>query len=70
MIHRISKDQRDFSIFSHFLSNCNTLNFFLSGSLANGQLNGSGSKGSHKEDGLLRSKGLDGSSEDGPAKKR
>lgn len=40
------------------------------GSLANGQLNGSGSKGSHKEDGLLRSKGLDGSSEDGPAKKR
>lgn len=42
------------------------------GSLANGQLNGSGSKGSHKEDGLLRSKGLDGSGgyEDSPAKKR
>uniref|UniRef100_A0A3B5AXX2 Protein Jumonji n=1 Tax=Stegastes partitus TaxID=144197 RepID=A0A3B5AXX2_9TELE len=43
------------------------------GSLANGQLNGSGSKGSHKEDGSLRSQGLDGSSEyceDGPAKKR
>ncbi|KAK7899045.1 hypothetical protein WMY93_019898 [Mugilogobius chulae] len=41
-------------------------------SLANGQLNGSVSKGSHKEDGLLRSKGLDGSGgyEDGPAKKR
>ncbi|XP_044026627.1 protein Jumonji [Siniperca chuatsi] len=41
------------------------------GSLANGQLNGSGSKGSHKEDG--RSQGLDGSNkycEDGPAKKR
>uniref|UniRef100_UPI003AAEB04D protein Jumonji n=1 Tax=Centroberyx gerrardi TaxID=166262 RepID=UPI003AAEB04D len=43
------------------------------GSLANGQLNGSGSKGGHKEDGSLRSQGLDGSgeySEDGPAKKR
>ncbi|KAF3707417.1 Protein Jumonji Jumonji/ARID domain-containing protein 2 [Channa argus] len=43
------------------------------GSLANGQLNSSGSKGSHKEDGSLRSKGLDGSSEyceDSPAKKR
>uniref|UniRef100_A0A3B4UCD1 Protein Jumonji n=1 Tax=Seriola dumerili TaxID=41447 RepID=A0A3B4UCD1_SERDU len=43
------------------------------GSLANGQLNGSGSKGSHKEDGSLRSQGLDGSSEyceDSPAKKR
>ncbi|XP_069031801.1 protein Jumonji isoform X2 [Embiotoca jacksoni] len=43
------------------------------GSLANGQLNGSGSKGSHKEDGSLRSQSLDGSSEyceDGPAKKR
>ncbi|GLD65929.1 protein Jumonji [Lates japonicus] len=42
------------------------------GSLANGQLNGSGSKG-HKEDGSLRSQGLDGSSEyceDSPAKKR
>ncbi|XP_045915088.1 protein Jumonji [Micropterus dolomieu] len=41
------------------------------GSLANGQLKGCGSKGSHKEDG--RSQGLDGSSkygEDGPAKKR
>uniref|UniRef100_A0A665UHU1 Protein Jumonji n=1 Tax=Echeneis naucrates TaxID=173247 RepID=A0A665UHU1_ECHNA len=40
---------------------------------ANGQLNGSGSKGSHKEDGSLRSQGLDGSSEyceDSPAKKR
>ncbi|KAJ0003359.1 hypothetical protein NQD34_008457 [Periophthalmus magnuspinnatus] len=44
----------------------------LSGSLANGQLNGSVSKGSHKEDGCLRSKGLDGSGayQDGPAKKR
>ncbi|XP_044191078.1 protein Jumonji isoform X3 [Thunnus albacares] len=43
------------------------------GSLANGQLNSSGSKGSHKEDGSLRSQSLDGSSEyceDGPAKKR
>lgn len=43
------------------------------GSLANGQLNSSGSKGSHKEDGLLRSKGLDASGrygEDSPAKKR
>uniref|UniRef100_A0AAQ5Z6S9 Protein Jumonji n=1 Tax=Amphiprion ocellaris TaxID=80972 RepID=A0AAQ5Z6S9_AMPOC len=43
------------------------------GSLANGQLNGSGSKGSHKEDGSLRSQGLDGSGEypeDSPAKKR
>ncbi|XP_030596394.1 protein Jumonji isoform X2 [Archocentrus centrarchus] len=43
------------------------------GSLANGQLNGPGSKGSHKEDGSLRCQGLDGSSEyceDGPAKKR
>ncbi|KAI3358069.1 hypothetical protein L3Q82_003080 [Scortum barcoo] len=43
------------------------------GSLANGQLNGSGSKGGHKDDGSLRSQGLDGSSkygEDGPAKKR
>ncbi|XP_037548716.1 protein Jumonji isoform X1 [Nematolebias whitei] len=42
-------------------------------SLANGQLNGSGSKGSHKEDGSLRSQGLHGSSkygEDSPAKKR
>uniref|UniRef100_A0A671U482 Jumonji and AT-rich interaction domain containing 2b n=1 Tax=Sparus aurata TaxID=8175 RepID=A0A671U482_SPAAU len=40
--------------------------------LANGQLNGSGSKGSHKEDGSLRSQGLDGGKygEDGPAKKR
>ncbi|CAL8396777.1 unnamed protein product, partial [Gadus morhua 'NCC'] len=40
------------------------------GSLTNGQLNGSGSKGGHKEE---RSKSLDGSnkySEDGPAKKR
>lgn len=39
--------------------------------LANG-LNGSGSKGNHKEDGSLRSQGLDGSKycEDGPAKKR
>ncbi|CAL8373321.1 unnamed protein product [Boreogadus saida] len=39
------------------------------GSLTNGQLNGSGSKGGHKEE---RSKSLDGSnkySEDGPAKK-
>ncbi|KAG7499970.1 Jumonji isoform X2 [Solea senegalensis] len=44
-----------------------------SGSLANGQLNGSGSKGIHKEDSSVRSQGLDGSSEyceDGPAKKR
>uniref|UniRef100_A0A7N9AM43 Protein Jumonji n=1 Tax=Mastacembelus armatus TaxID=205130 RepID=A0A7N9AM43_9TELE len=43
------------------------------GSLANGQLNGSGSKGSHKQDGSLRSQGRDGSSEyceDSPAKKR
>ncbi|XP_041867268.1 protein Jumonji isoform X2 [Melanotaenia boesemani] len=43
------------------------------GSLANGQLNGPGSKGSHKEDGSLRSQGLHGSSEygeDSPAKKR
>ncbi|XP_005728530.1 protein Jumonji isoform X3 [Pundamilia nyererei] len=43
------------------------------GSLANGQLNGSGSKGSHKEDGSLRRQGLKGSSEyceDSPAKKR
>lgn len=43
------------------------------GSLANGKLNGSGSKGSHKDDVLLRSKGLDGSGrygEDSPAKKR
>uniref|UniRef100_A0A672I3W6 Protein Jumonji n=1 Tax=Salarias fasciatus TaxID=181472 RepID=A0A672I3W6_SALFA len=43
------------------------------GSLANGQLNGSGSKGSHKDDGSLRSQGLHGSGEygeDGPAKKR
>ncbi|XP_026204255.1 protein Jumonji [Anabas testudineus] len=41
------------------------------GSLTNG--NSSGSKGSHREDGSLRSQGLDGSSEyceDGPAKKR
>lgn len=44
-----------------------------SGSLVNGQLNGSGSKGGHKQDGSLHSKGHDGSSkygEDGPAKKR
>nr|XP_029138450.1 LOW QUALITY PROTEIN: protein Jumonji-like [Labrus bergylta] len=43
------------------------------GSLANGQLNGSGSKGGHKQDGSLHSQGLDGGSkygEDGPAKKR
>ncbi|XP_020788219.2 protein Jumonji [Boleophthalmus pectinirostris] len=42
------------------------------GSLSNGQLNGSVSKGSHKEDGCLRSKGLDGSGayQDSPAKKR
>uniref|UniRef100_A0A1A8JLP2 Protein Jumonji n=1 Tax=Nothobranchius kuhntae TaxID=321403 RepID=A0A1A8JLP2_NOTKU len=43
------------------------------GSMANGQLNGSGSKGSHKEDGSLRSQGLHGSNkygEDSPAKKR
>ncbi|KAM3858036.1 protein Jumonji [Diretmus argenteus] len=43
------------------------------GSLANGQLNGSGSKGGHKDDGCSRSQSLDGSSEyseDGPAKKR
>ncbi|XP_035038294.2 protein Jumonji [Hippoglossus stenolepis] len=43
------------------------------GSLANGQLNGSGSKGSHKEDGSLRSQGLVGSREyceGGPPKKR
>uniref|UniRef100_A0A7N6A5E0 Protein Jumonji n=1 Tax=Anabas testudineus TaxID=64144 RepID=A0A7N6A5E0_ANATE len=43
----------------------------LDGSLTNG--NSSGSKGSHREDGSLRSQGLDGSSEyceDGPAKKR
>ncbi|CAL1584715.1 unnamed protein product [Knipowitschia caucasica] len=41
-------------------------------SLANGQLNGSVSKGIHKEDGLLRSKGMgaSGGYEDGPAKKR
>lgn len=40
--------------------------------LANGQLNGSGSKSGHKDDGSLRSQGLDGGkySEDGPAKKR
>lgn len=40
--------------------------------LANGQLNGSGSKNGHKEDGSLRSQGLDGGKycEDGPAKKR
>lgn len=47
--------------------------FFFPGSLANGQLNGSGSKGSHKEDGSLRRQGLKGSSEyceDSPAKKR
>lgn len=39
---------------------------------ANGQLNGSGSKGGHKDDGSLRSQGLDGGKygEDGPAKKR
>ncbi|RVE67032.1 hypothetical protein OJAV_G00113320 [Oryzias javanicus] len=43
------------------------------GSLANGQLNGTGSKGSHKEDGSLRSQGLHGNNgygEDSPAKKR
>lgn len=43
------------------------------GSLANGQLNGSVSKGCHKEDGSLRSQGLHGSNkygEDSPAKKR
>ncbi|KAM9384941.1 protein Jumonji isoform 2-T2 [Pholidichthys leucotaenia] len=43
------------------------------GSLSNGQLNGPGSKGSHKDDGLLRSQGLDGGSEyceDSPAKKK
>ncbi|XP_036001101.1 protein Jumonji [Fundulus heteroclitus] len=43
------------------------------GSLANGQLNGSISKGCHKEDCSLRSQGLHGSSkyaEDSPAKKR
>ncbi|XP_063755927.1 protein Jumonji isoform X2 [Eleginops maclovinus] len=42
------------------------------GSLANGQLNGSGSKGSHKEDGSLRSQGHGSHEyrEDGPAKKR
>ncbi|XP_030003870.1 protein Jumonji [Sphaeramia orbicularis] len=39
-------------------------------SLSNGQLNSSGSKGSHKEDGSLRSQVLGGSSEDSPAKKR
>ncbi|KAF6737874.1 Protein Jumonji, partial [Oryzias melastigma] len=42
------------------------------GSLANGQLNGTGSKGSHKEDGSLRSQGLHGNNgygEDSPAKK-
>lgn len=40
--------------------------------LANGQLNGSGSKNNHKEDGSLRSQGLDGGKygEDGPVKKR
>lgn len=40
--------------------------------LANGQLNGSGSKSGHKDDGSLRSQGLDGGKygEDGPAKKR
>lgn len=51
---------------------CNHFPFFP-GSLANGQLNGSGSKGSHKEDGSLRRQGLKGSSEyceDSPAKKR
>uniref|UniRef100_A0A096LTR6 Protein Jumonji n=1 Tax=Poecilia formosa TaxID=48698 RepID=A0A096LTR6_POEFO len=45
----------------------------LNGSLANGQLNGSVSKGCHKEDGSLRSQGLHGSNkygEDSPAKKR
>ncbi|KAM9838976.1 protein Jumonji [Aulostomus maculatus] len=43
------------------------------GSLANGQLNGSGSMGSHKDGGSLHSQSLDGSSEyceDSPAKKR
>ncbi|KAM8840878.1 protein Jumonji isoform 2-T2 [Spinachia spinachia] len=42
------------------------------GSLANGQLNGSGSKGSHKEDGSLRSQGHGSReyNEDGPPKKR
>uniref|UniRef100_A0A3P9JF15 Protein Jumonji n=1 Tax=Oryzias latipes TaxID=8090 RepID=A0A3P9JF15_ORYLA len=43
------------------------------GSLANGQLNGTGSKGSHKEDGSLRSQGLHGNNgygEESPAKKR
>uniref|UniRef100_A0A8C2WJW9 Protein Jumonji n=1 Tax=Cyclopterus lumpus TaxID=8103 RepID=A0A8C2WJW9_CYCLU len=42
------------------------------GSLANGQLNGSGLKGSHKEDGSLRSQGPGSREycEDGPAKKR
>uniref|UniRef100_A0A3Q3AF52 Protein Jumonji n=1 Tax=Kryptolebias marmoratus TaxID=37003 RepID=A0A3Q3AF52_KRYMA len=43
------------------------------GPLANGQLNGSVSKGIHKEDGSLRSQGLHGSNkygEDSPAKKR
>ncbi|XP_042362722.1 protein Jumonji [Plectropomus leopardus] len=42
------------------------------GSLSNGQLNGSGSKGSHKEDGSLRSQGHGSREycEDGPAKKR
>ncbi|XP_010783002.1 protein Jumonji isoform X2 [Notothenia coriiceps] len=42
------------------------------GSLANGQLNGSGSKGSHKEDGSLRSQGHGSHeyTEDGPPKKR
>ncbi|XP_031152100.1 protein Jumonji isoform X1 [Sander lucioperca] len=42
------------------------------GSLANGQLNGSGSKGSHKEHGSLRSQGHGSHEycEDGPAKKR
>lgn len=41
--------------------------------LANGQLNGSGSKSGHKDDdGSLHSQGLDGGKygEDGPAKKR
>lgn len=37
--------------------------------LANGQLNGSASKNGHKDDGSLRSQGLDGG-EDGPVKKR
>uniref|UniRef100_A0A8C5D8F4 Protein Jumonji n=1 Tax=Gouania willdenowi TaxID=441366 RepID=A0A8C5D8F4_GOUWI len=52
--------------------NCFFSCFVFSGSLANGQLNGSGSKG-HKDEKSLRSQGLHGGAEygeDGPAKKR